>query len=130
MTRNFEILLNALLMLTDIRAPIVVKDIPTDTPNVRRYIPVLSAGDFDLSDWRERIEWQGDGCDADLEAPFYDEALEAEKDMGTIFRLIPEDGEEWADALKAVVSDAFSKVLDGWMTGNPFIHDDKYNCEF
>lgn len=122
MDRNFEIVLNALLMLTGTRAPIVVKDIATDTPEVRRYLPVLSAGDFDLENLLERLEWQGDGCDPDTEEPFCMAMLDAEQ-SGDVTRLIPEDGKPWADALKAIVADAFGKQLDAWAAGNGFYED-------
>ena len=122
MDRDFEIVLNALLMLTGARAPIVVKDVATDTPEVRRYLPVLSAGDFDLEDPLERVEWQGDGCDPDTEEPFHMAALDFEE-TGDVARLIPEDGRPWADALKAIVADAFGRRLDAWAEENGF-----YGC--
>lgn len=122
MTRDFEIILNALLMLADVRAPIMVKDIPTDTPMVRRYLAVFSAGDYDLADWRERIEWQCEGCDADTEQPYYSASLDAEE-IGGVARLIPEDGDKWAHALKAVVSTAFGNALDAWRMDNVSINN-------
>ena len=127
MDRDFEIVLNALLMLTGERAPIVVKDVATGTPEVRRYIPVLSAGDFDLDSALERLEWQSDGCDPDTEEPFYMVALDAEQ-AGDIARLIPEDGRPWADALKAIVADAFGRRLDEWAEGNGFYGDGRQSA--
>ena len=114
MGRNFEIVLNALLMLTGARAPIVVKDIPTATPKVRRYLAVLSAGDFDLEDPLERLEWHMAALDAD--------------EMGDVARLIPEDGKPWADALKAIVADAFGRQLDAWAEGNGFYRDGRQSA--
>lgn len=127
MDRDFEIVLNALLMLTGARAPIVVKDIPTATPKVRRYLAVLSAGDFDLEDPLERLEWQGDGCDPDTEEPFYMAALDSDE-MGDVARLIPEDGKPWVDALKAIVADAFGRRLDAWAEENGFYGDGRQSA--
>lgn len=119
MDRDFEFLHNALFMLAGLRAPIVVKDVPTDVPKVRMYVPVLSAGDFDLSDPLERLEWQGNGCDPDTEEPYSGGAHDAER-TGDVVRLIPEDGKPWADALRANVAAAFGRALHEWMEANGF----------
>lgn len=119
MDRDFEFMHSALLMLAGSRAPIVVKDVQTDVPKVRRYVPVLSAGDFDLSNPLERLERQGDGCDPDTKEPYSGDTLSL-GDARDVVRLIPEDGKPWADALKTTVAAAFGRMLHEWMEANGF----------
>ena len=119
MNNDFEVLQQAALMLTGDRPPILIKDVQTEAPMVRRFAPVLGAGDFDFSLELERREWQGNGCDPDTETPL---CLDRGANRDVV-RLIPEDGETWADALKVIVAEAFGRLLDDWAAANGFTND-------
>ena len=124
---SLGILHDVLLMLMEGRAPICIKDIATNTPKVRRYLPVLGVDGYDLWNPLERLEWQTSCCDLGAEEPFDMAAIDAEL-AGDFIRLIPEDGKPWADALKAMVADAFGRQLDAWAERNGFYVDGRQSA--